>query len=100
MRFTATLCTLGIARGQDDGLDELILIGTHTRPESQTRSIAALSLARIESGLCLDDVRRCGTEGEGIAEADVLRSRVLSNGTSCGSSEGAEKEIAVDHSEY
>lgn len=99
MRFTTTLCTLSIGRGQDDGLDELVLISTHAGPESQTRGVAALSLARIQSGLCLNDIGACGTKGEGISKADVLRTRVLGNGTSCGRSESAEKEIAVDHSE-
>jgi hypothetical protein len=93
MRFTTTVLTLGISRAQNNCLNELALVGTHTRPESETRCIAALGLSRIESGFCFDDVRGRSAEREGVAESDVF----LSYHTSYGGGESTKEETTVDH---
>lgn len=72
VRFASTLFALGIAGAQDDGLDELVLVGAHAGPEGEAGGVAALGLAWEESGFCFDDVGVCGAKGEGIAEADVF----------------------------
>lgn len=93
MRFTTAVLSLGISRAQDNCLNELALVSAHTGPEGQAGCIAALGPSRIESRFCFEDVGGCGTEGEGVAEADV----VLGNNTGYGGSEGTKEDNTVDH---
>jgi hypothetical protein len=56
MWFTATVLALSISRGQDNCLNELALIDTHTGPKIKTRCIATLGSSRVERSFCLNDV--------------------------------------------
>lgn len=94
MRLATAVLALGVGRAQDDCLDKLALIGTHTGPKGETGCVAALGLARVKGSFCFYDVGVCSTEGEGVAESDVF----LGDDTSYGGGKSTEKNTAVDHS--
>ena len=94
MRLATAVLALGVGRAQDDCLDKLALIGTHTGPKGETGCVAALGLARVKGSFCFYDVGVCSTEGEGVAESDVF----LGDDTSYGGSKSTEKDTVVDHS--